>query len=88
MQNWSWGLVGAEGVQMYGSPFPEESHDHQTVLEGAEDPAELSYYTAKSARPETERNRASTAWLFKEKTLVGEGICSFCIEEQLNEIKT
>lgn len=46
---------------MYGSPFPEESHDHQTVLEGAEDPAELSYYTAKSARPETERNRASTA---------------------------
>lgn len=88
MQNWSWGLVRADGVQTHGSPFPDESHDHQTVLEGVEEPAEFSYSATKSARPETERRRASAAWLFKDKNLVGEGICAFCAEEQLNKIKT
>lgn len=46
---------------MHGSPFPNESHDHQTVLEGVEEPAEFSYSTMKSARPESERKRTSTA---------------------------
>lgn len=43
------------------SPFPNESHGHQTVLEGVEKPAEFSYFTVKSARPETDRKRASMA---------------------------
>lgn len=39
---------------MHHSPFPDESHDHQTVLERGKEPAEFSC-SAKSARPETER---------------------------------
>lgn len=40
---------------MHGSHFSDESHGHQAVLEGVEEPAGFSYSTAKSARPETER---------------------------------
>lgn len=48
-------------MRAHGSPFPDEIHDHQTVLEGMEEPAEFSYSTTKNARPGTERKRASTA---------------------------
>lgn len=65
-------------MQARGSPVPDESHDHQTVLEGVEEPAEFSYSTAKSARPETEKTSKHSLTLYREDFGGRRDLCFLC----------